>query len=377
MKDSKESHRVKINEVFTYLHEHPEVSWREVGTTAYLKKIIEQEGFSVKTFDGCTGLVVEIGEGPTCIAIRADIDALWQEVDGVFTANHSCGHDAHMTIGFGTLLAMKQNGFPKNIRFKWIFQPAEEKGQGALKLLSLGVLDNVDYLFGVHLRPIQEIPDGTASAAICHGAAGLIEGTIEGEDAHAARPHLGQNSIEVGAAIVRGMEALRMDPLVPYSVKMTRLIAGSETGNIIPGKAIFTLDARAQTNEAMEILQTKVSEVIKSVESIYHVKIRFTIHQGLIAAVVNEDAYDLLEQAIISVLGRHNLRQRITTPGGEDFHYYSLHKPNLKATMLGLGCGLSPGLHHPNMTFNHESIHTGIEILTQTILNTIQMVVEN
>lgn len=377
MKDSKDSHRVKINEVFTYLHEHPEASWREVGTTAYLKKLIEQEGFSVRTFDGCTGLVVEIGEGSTCIGIRADMDALWQEVDGVFRANHSCGHDAHMTIGFGTLLAMKQIGFPKNIRFKWIFQPAEEKGQGALKLLSLGVLDNVDYLFGVHLRPIQEIPDGTASAAICHGAAGLIRGTIEGEDAHAARPHLGQNSIEVGAAIVRGVESLRMDPLIPYSVKMTRLIAGSETGNIIPGKASFTLDARAQTNEAMEILRTKVSEVIHSVEAIYHVKIKFTIQKGLIAAIVNEEAYDLMEQAIISVLGTANLKPRITTPGGEDFHYYALHKPNLKSTMLGLGCGLSPGLHHPNMTFNHETMHTGIEILTQTILNTIQMVSEN
>ncbi|QBP39979.1 M20 peptidase aminoacylase family protein [Paenisporosarcina antarctica] len=377
MKDSKDSHRVKINEVFTYLHEHPEASWREIGTTAYLKKIIEQEGFSVQTFDGCTGLVVEIGEGPTCIGIRADMDALWQEVDGVFRANHSCGHDAHMTIGFGTLLAMKQKGFPENIRFKWIFQPAEEKGQGALKLLSLGVLDNVDYLFGVHLRPIQEIPDGTASAAICHGAAGLIKGTIEGEDAHAARPHLGQNSIEVGAAIVRGVESLRMDPLIPYSVKMTRLIAGSETGNIIPGKASFTLDARAQTNEAMEILRTKVSEVIRSVESIYHVKIKFTIQKGLIAAIVNEEAYDLMEQAIISVLGSENLKPRITTPGGEDFHFYGLHKPNLKSTMLGLGCGLSPGLHHPNMTFNHESIHIGIKILTQTILNTIEVVSKN
>src|SRR5687768_14535190 len=101
MKDSKESNRSRISEIFTYLHEHPEISWKEVGTTAYLKKLIEQEGFSVRTFDDSTGLVVEIGEGPTCIGIRADLDALWQEVDGVFKANHSCGHDAHMTIGIG------------------------------------------------------------------------------------------------------------------------------------------------------------------------------------------------------------------------------------------------------------------------------------
>lgn len=377
MKDGKESNRSRIDEIFTYLHEHPEISWKEVETTAYLKKLIEQEGFSVRTFNDSTGLVVEIGEGPTCIGIRADMDALWQEVDGVFKANHSCGHDAHMTIGIGTLLKMKEVGFPKDIRFKWIFQPAEEKGQGALKMLKQGVLDDVDYLFGVHLRPIQEIPDCTASAAICHGAAGIIKGTIEGEDAHAARPHLGQNAIEVGAAIVHGLEGIRMDPLVPYSVKMTKLHAGSETGNIIPGKASFTLDARAQTNEAMRILRIKVNEVLRSVESIYHVKIKFKMHEGLVAAIVNEEAYNLMEQAIITVLGAEKLEPRIMTPGGEDFHFYSLHKPNLKATMLGLGCGLSPGLHHPKMTFNHESIYTGIEILTNTILNAIQLINNN
>ncbi len=374
MKSCIEPHRTRLNEAFTYLHEHPEISWEEVGTTAYLKKLIEQEGYPVQTFDECTGLVVEVGEGPICIGIRADMDALWQEVDGVFKANHSCGHDAHMTIGFGTFLAMKDIGFPKNIRLKWIFQPAEEKGQGALKLLKLGVLDDVDYLYGVHLRPIQEIPDGTASAAICHGAAGMIHGTIHGQDAHAARPHLGQNAIEVCAAIVQGLQAIHMDPLIPYSVKMTKLHAGSETGNIIPGKASFILDARAQTNEAMEILQSKIAEVIKHVESIYHVTIQYDVEEGLVAAIVDEEAHDLMAQAIIEVLGSENYKSRITTSGGEDFHFYPLHKPNLKATMLGLGCGLSPGLHHPSMTFNQERIHTGIDILTKTIVNTIQLI---
>lgn len=374
MKDSKDEHRNKINEVFQHLHDHPEVSWKEVETTAYLKKMIEKEGFHVQTFDDCTGLVVEVGEGPTCIGIRADMDALWQEVDGEFKANHSCGHDAHMTMGFGTLLAMKRMGFPEQIRFKWIFQPAEEKGQGALKMLSKGILDDVDYLYGVHLRPIQEIPDGTASAAICHGAAALIKGAIRGEDAHAARPHLGQNSIEVASAIVQGLQALRMDPLVPCSVKMTKLHAGSETGNIIPGNASFTLDVRAQTNETMQMLRTKIAEVIVGVESLYHVTIQLNIHEGLVAAIVNEEAYELMAKAVVDVLGEDNLMPRIVTPGGEDFHFYSKYKPDMKATMLGLGCDLSPGLHHPKMTFNQEAIHTGIDILTKTIMNTVESI---
>lgn len=372
MQDRIDANRNKIEEVFAYLHDHPEVSWKETETTSYLKQILEQEGFSVQVFKECTGLVVNIGDGPTCIAIRSDMDALWQEVDGVFKANHSCGHDAHMSICVGTLLAMREYGFPENVRFKWIFQPAEEKGQGAKKFLSLGVLDDVDYLFGVHVRPIQEIPDGTAAAAICHGAVSSIKGIIFGEYAHAARPHLGKNVIEVGAAIIQGIQAIHMDPLVPFSVKMTKLHAGSETANIIPGKASFTIDMRAQTNDMMHDLKAKVTEVIRNVESVYQVTIQLKIHEGLVAAIVNEKSYDLMEQAIIAVLGKNNLKPRITTPGGEDFHFYSLHKPNLKATMLGLGCGLAPGLHHPKMSFNPESIHTGIKILTQTIINTIQ-----
>jgi len=374
MDGNMKSRMSKINDVFTYLHEHPEVSWQEVATTAYLKKLIESEGFKVQTFDECTGLVVEVGDGPICIGIRSDMDALWQEKDGVFQANHSCGHDAHMTMVLGSLLAMKDHGFPKNIRFKWIFQPAEEKGQGSRKFLSLGVMDDVDYLFGVHLRPIQEIPDGTAAAAICHGAASIIKGIIQGEDAHAAKPHLGKNAIEVGAAIIQGMQGIHMDTLVPCSAKMTKFQAGSETGNIIPGKASFTIDLRAQTNETMRTLKMKVVEVIRNIEVMYDVAINLTTSEGLGAAIVNEEASGLMEQAITEVLGAENVKPRIVTPGGEDFHFYSLHKPKLKATMLGLGCDLSPGLHHPNMSFNTQRIHTGIEILTKSILNTIQAI---
>ena len=365
----------QIQQWFTHFHAHPEVSWKEHQTTQTIAEILDDMGVTYRRFEDVTGLIADIGDGDEVIAVRADIDALWQEVDGNWKANHSCGHDANISMVLGALLYIREQPIEKKIRF--IFQPAEEKGQGAKKFLSLGVLDNVDYLFGVHVRPIQEIPDGTASAAICHGAVSAIKGTIQGEYAHAASPHLGKNCIEVGAAIVHGLQAIRLNPLIPYSVKMTRLHAGSETANIIPGKASFTLDLRAQTNETMHILKKKVTEVIRSVESIYGVSIQFKVHEGLVAAIVNEESYDLMERAIIDVLGKKKLKPRITTPGGEDFHFYSLHKPTIKATMLGLGCDLSPGLHHPNMTFNPEMIHTGINILTKTILNTAQAVQNN
>lgn len=370
VKDVLISNKNKIDDLFHYLHRNPEISWQEVGTTAHLKKVIESEGFRVHTFDDCTGLVVEKGEGPYCIGIRADMDALWQEVDGSFKANHSCGHDAHMAIAYGTLLNLKDFELPKNIRLKWIFQPAEEKGKGAQKFISMGIIDDIDYLYGVHLRPIQEIGNGTAAPAIHHGASVILQGKIIGQDAHAARPHLGTNAIEIGAAIVQAMQAIRLDPMVPYSAKMTKLHAGSETGNIIPGNGSFSIDLRAQTNEMMALLIEHVEKIVNQVEELFGVTVHLNVHANLVAAIVNEEACELMEQAIEKVLGIDYVEPPIVTPGGEDFHFYSSHRSKLKATMLGLGCDLSPGLHHPKMKFNQECIHTGIEILSQVVLLT-------
>lgn len=72
----------RLNEIFQYLHENPEVSWKEYNTTAYITKFLEEEGVSYKVFDDCPGVIAEMGNGKPVVAIRADMDALWQEVDG-------------------------------------------------------------------------------------------------------------------------------------------------------------------------------------------------------------------------------------------------------------------------------------------------------
>lgn len=158
-----------------------------------------------------TGLIAEIGSGEKAIGVRTDIDALWQEVDGVMQANHSCGHDAHMTMAIGTLLVLHRLNAQKKGRVKFLFQPAEEKGTGALKFIEEGLIDDLNYLYGVHVRPIQELRDGQCSPAIMHGAGRFVTGEIIGEDAHGARPHLGQSAIEIGAAIVQELNRVKLD----------------------------------------------------------------------------------------------------------------------------------------------------------------------
>lgn len=371
MKEYIKQLKPKIDSVYEHLHNHPEISWQEYKTTEYIQHFLQERGFMVQTFDDCPGLVSEVGTGEFCIALRTDMDALWQEVDGQFQANHSCGHDAHMTMVLGTMLLLQSLNV-STTKLKFIFQPAEEKGTGALKMIEKHVLDDVHFLYGVHLRPIQELQDGQAAPAIYHGAAKFLTGEIHGEDAHGARPHLGKNSIEIGASIINEMKSIHLDPMVPYTAKMTKFHAGSESGNIIPGKALFSIDLRAQTNRVMHELTEKIENIVKGMEKIYGVEIMLETKASVAAAEVSKEAQHFMRKAIVESLGERQLQEPIITSGGEDFHFYTLENPDVKATMLGLGCDLQPGLHHPQMNFNRKAIYAGIEILAKTVLNTIE-----
>lgn len=370
MKQLVEEITPKLKEVFTYLHNHPEISWKENNTTLYVQRLLQSYGFKPHLVEGSTGLYVEIGNGKPVIGLRTDMDALWQEVDGMFQANHSCGHDGHMTMAIGTLLLLQKLHHPENGTIRVLFQPAEEKGQGALYFIEQGLVDDIDYLFGVHVRPIQELQDGTFSPAIYHGAARLITGTIIGKEAHGARPHLGKNAIEIGASFVNALESIHVDPMIPSSIKLTKFHAGS-SANIIPGKAEFCIDARSQKNEGINVLMNDFENAVAGVEKQYGIQIEYKIDANIAAAEVDEEAMQLMRKAIVDTVGEENTRPPVVTPGGEDFHFYTLKRPNIKATMLGLGCGLHPGLHHPQMTFNRQALITGVEILTRTVLNAV------
>lgn len=361
-----------IAETFRHLHENPEISWKEVETTRYLAERMRALGLRVTTFDDCTGLVAEWGEGKPVVGLRTDIDALWQEVNGEWRANHSCGHDAHMTLIVETVEALKASGYQPPGTLKILFQPAEEKGTGALKLVEKGVVDDIDFLYGVHLRPIQEMENGTAGPAIYNGAAMFLYGKIYGVAAHGARPHLGINAIEVAGAIISGLGQVHINPMVPATVKMTMLQAGGESYNIIPDKAHFALDLRAQTNEAMDTLVNRVQQMINGVAESFQARVEVESGSRMVAAEVDDQAKAIMEQAIVDVLGKENLRAAPVSPGAEDFHYYTVERPQIKATMLALGCDLVPGLHHPLMHFDRSALEKGVAILCQAVVRTFE-----
>lgn len=352
---------------FDHFHANPEVSWKEVETTKKIASILSEMNIPYKTFSDITGLVAEIGQGEEVIAVRADIDALWQEVDGVMKANHSCGHDANISMVLGALLKLKDEKLKKRIRF--IFQPAEETGGGAIEMVNHGVIDDVTHLFGVHLRPIEELPYGKVTPAIHHGAALFLSGTIQGVDAHGARPHQGKNAIDVAFAIQQMLKNIYIDPFEIYSAKLTKIVADGGSMNIIPGNATFSIDVRAQKNAILDVLYERIDEGLKHIGQMYQTEVHWTWYDRTPGAEVSEEATQVALGAIKEEMGEQYLENPIFTPGSDDFHYYTVLRPNLKAAMLGIGADLTPGLHHPKMTFKKEALIVGANALTATLRN--------
>lgn len=358
--------RKQILHTYKELHNLAEPSWKEEKTSQYVKEKLEEAGLDVQTFQGHFGLIAEIkGESNEVLAIRADMDALLQEVNGVVQANHSCGHDGHSTMVLFTALSLAKEKHRHTIRF--IFQPAEEKAEGALKMIKEGALSNVKFLCGIHLRPAFEVPYGMAAPVILHGSSAKIKGSIKGTPAHAARPEEGNNPIEAAAILVKAFQKIRLQTDVGYSIKVTELHCG-EASNLIPETARFTVDLRAKSNEVMKLLIGKANEAIRNVEEQTGTEIDFRQDGYSPAAVKNKRAIKLAEKVIISELGEKCLVPMCDSPGAEDFHFYTLKYPEITATMIGLGCGLEPGLHHPNMRFDKNALLYGTRILTKLLL---------
>lgn len=354
----------RVKEVYNDLHKIPEVGLEEHKTSAYLAERLKAAGYAVETGVGGTGVVgILTGDqpGPT-VALRADMDALAHTVDGKDVAIHSCGHDAHSAMVLTAAEEIARKGV-KQGRLKILFQPAEETLFGARNMIAAGVIDDIDSVIGMHLRPIQEAKIGQATPALYHGASSIMEATIEGLTAHGARPHLGINAIDAATAAVQAVNAIHLDPNVPTTAKVTKLYAGGAALNAIPDKAELALDLRSQKNAQMEQLIKKVTAAIEAGAATVGAKASVRVKGGVPAAEYDNELTGLAGEAIAAVLGEAGLLGPIVTPGGEDFHFFVKHKPTLKAAYVGLGVDLTPGLHHPQMSFNQDGLVNGVNIM--------------
>jgi amidohydrolase len=370
-----EGHAGEVKAMYGELHELAEIGWQEHRTTAYICEQLSMIGLEVRTFAEHTGAIGRWSgsDGGRIVALRADIDALWQLVGGEWRANHSCGHDAHMTMVFSAMRCLKEIGYQVSAgELRAVFQPAEEPAEGAKALLRSGALDDVNCMLGIHLRPQKELGLGQASSAIYHGGVAELSGRIRGRQAHAARPEDGINAIETLAAIVTAIQTIRENPANGGSCKVTTVRVPNESVNIIPDDAEFKVDIRASTHEELARLAMRVQQAAAEAGAASGAEVETKWAIKAAPAIPNAEMERVIGKAISLMLGTDSLAEPVVTPGAEDFHFYPMERGSLKATMIGLGSGLVPGLHHPDMYFDHEALMTGTAILAMAAIQLLE-----
>lgn len=361
--------KLDVLKLWKHLHNIPELGFKEFKTAAFLAEELEKLGYKVTRNIGGTGVIGEITgtkPGPT-VMVRADMDALPFTIKGKNTAIHACGHDAHcsMVLAAASIVADKI----KHGKLLVLFQPGEETLKGALAIINTGLMDKVDIALGLHIRPIQDIPDGTMTPAICHGSSTFAQVKIWGKECHGSRPHLGINACDAVAAIVDAINAIKINPVLAWSCKVTNIKAGSLAPNVIPNKAELIVDCRAQTNDAMKTMLEKLHTAVVHAAASVGATATVNTPDGVIPAA-NLDAKLTAEVAecMKEVIGENNLQPNLVNPGGDDFHYYAQHNSKLKAAFFGIGCAAEPGLHDPAMHFNHDMMPLGVEVLVKMLL---------
>lgn len=353
-----------VMDVFEILHQMPEKSLEEYKTAKYLADQLEEMGYQViREVQNSTGVIgiLDSGKPGKIIGLRADIDALPFEEEGKTVYRHACGHDAHAAMVLTVAKRLIEKGIEAG-KVYIIFQPAEELGVGARLMIASGWLSDMEEIVGMHIRPLEDTGFGKVSPAMYHSSTRHVTVKFTGESAHAARPHLGINAADAAVLCVNAANAIKGSPYISHSLKVTRISTGGTSINTIPAEAVVSFDLRCVDNEEAKRIYSILLEAIAS--SAKAVGAQYDILQdgGVPASVYDPDMIEDAKKAIIEVVGEDNLYGDITTAGGEDFHFFSLEL-GAKACYLGLGADAQPGLHDPNMTFNHDAMKIGAQVL--------------
>lgn len=351
------------------LHAMPELGFHEIRTSAYAAEAMRRIGYEVYTgVDGTTAVVAykRTGVAGPTVLVRCDMDALpFKNADGSVVAVHACGHDAHVAMQIA--VAREVFDSVKRGTLKFLFQPAEETLDGALSVIKAGVLDDVDMAFGMHIRPVQDMPAGNFCAAVNYTASAFIGIGIKGESCHASRPHLGVNAAEAAALVTNAICAIKLNPLAGWSCKVTQIHATSAAVNVVPDTAQLWIDARAENNALMQELIDKVRRAAEFAAQSVGATATVTLpHEPIPAPSYTPSLVRQAQEEIIRLFGR----ERLSEPcggGGEDFNYFAKAKPGLQNAYFGIGVGAEPGLHNRDMHFSPEHLDGGVALMSAMV----------
>ena len=354
------------------LHMHPELMYDVHRTAGAVAEKLKAFGCDeVVTGLGRTGVVGVIrgrkGQSGKAIGLRADMDALPIEEANdlpykstVPGKMHACGHDGHtaMLLGAARYLAETRNFSGTAVV---IFQPAEEGGGGGKAMVDDGLMDRfgIEQVFGMHNYPGMPVGSFGIRAGPMMAAADALTIDVEGVGAHAARPHLGIDTVLVGAQIINALQSVvsrNVDPLKSAVVSICMFRAGN-TDNVIPQTVQLRGTARSLAPEVRELLEQRLPVVVENTAAAYGAKAKLTYRRGYPVLVNHERQTELAASVASQIAGQDKVDTGLPPMmGAEDFSFMLNARPG---AFIWLGNGASAGLHHPSYNFNDEAIPFG------------------
>ena len=364
-----------------HFHRFPEVSTQEIETQAYIINILKENGIDYKTYE--TGIIAVIGQGEPCVAIRADMDALWvHEETGLPYASehegkmHACGHDMHMAMVLGALLALKEIENSLGGTIKVLFQPSEEKRPGGARLLLPHLLEEPvpQAIFGQHVFPGLSVGKiGIRSGAFFASSDNIIF-TIEGKGTHAAMPQLGSDPILAAAALIQFYQTIITkfrNPFEPAVLSITS-IHGGTANNVIPDKVEIKGTVRTHNDALRHHIFDLINEKSPAICDLYGCRFVPNMPWNGLPPLVNTAEWtELVKESAIGVAEVVELSPLTL---GEDFAIYLEKLPGAFWT-LGI-CppeqDSMPPLHNPKMAPDERAISVGIGMLVSVCKHFLQ-----
>ncbi len=356
------------------IHQHPELAFEEHRTSDLVAAKLESWGYAVHRGLGGTGVVGTLKRGQSArrLGVRADMDALpIQEATSVAWASskpglmHACGHDGHTAMLLAAAKALASDAtFDGTLNL--IFQPAEEGGGGAVRMIDDGLFEDhpCDAVFAMHNMP--GVPqghfvfrDGAAMAS-----SDYVTIRVHGTGGHGAMPHRAADPLVAAASIVMALQTIvarNVDPLHTAVVTVGALHAG-QANNVIPALATLELSVRALDPDVRRLLEQRIKALVVAQAESFGVSAEVDWRSGYCVLVNSVEETNFARQVALDLVGSE--RVTLNGPaltGSEDFAFM-LEKIPGSYLLIGNGDGDSAGacmVHNPSYDFNDDNIATG------------------
>ena len=362
------------------LHAHPELCYEEVRTADAVAARLTEWGIPIVRGLGLTGVVgiIQHGTSTRAIGLRADMDALpMQEInDFAHTSRHAgkmhaCGHDGHTAILLGAAHYLAtQRHFDGTVYL--IFQPAEEGGGGARRMIADGLFTRfpMDAVYGMHNWPGIAVGHFGVVAGPMMASSNEFRVVVHGRGGHAAQPHKSVDPVMVAVQIAQSWQTIvsrEKNPLDTAVLSITQIHAGSAT-NVIPDEAVLVGTVRTFTTPVLDLIEKRMEDIATHTAAAFNATLDFTFKRNYPPLVNHAAQTAFAVEAMRAVVGADQVDTDVEpTMGAEDFAYMLQEKPgcyvfigNGEGGHREGGHGLGPcQLHNASYDFNDNLLPIG------------------